>query len=113
MNNVGVTAENVSIPEPTQWDVPTDEMEEFLRWLNRPVPEILYVAVKAFRRDLPELLRNHDRELVAYHGEHRIGISPEARPLLDLCESLGLNRREVLIVGIHPSTYADTEIQVS
>ncbi len=43
---------------------------------------------KAFQRDLPELMKEHRRKWVAYHGNERIGIAPTKEELLQE----GLNR---------------------
>jgi hypothetical protein len=89
--------------------IPTAESEEFRRWLNEPIPEILQTAFAAFGRDLPELLRDHYREWAAYHGNRRIGISPDSATLYALCDAEGIDRADVFITGIYP----DDDIEVA
>ena len=50
------------------------------------------VPMKAFLRDLPELLKDDALrgQRIAYHGDERIGIAPSEEPLIPECLRLGL-----------------------
>lgn len=56
----------------------------------------------AFRRDLPELLKTHYRQWVAYHGEDRIGYGGTQFELYDECHRRGLRDDEFVVRSIEP-----------
>jgi hypothetical protein len=59
-------------------------------------------ALLAFWRDLPQLLQEHPRMWVAYHGDVRLGIGPTRFALWQECEHLGLQPEEFMIRSIEP-----------
>jgi hypothetical protein len=85
--------------------------EEF-RIGDRPSPSI-DEAFKAFRRDLPQLLREHPREWVAYHGDRSIGCGRSQVDLYESCLRRGYAEGEFLVhcvVG-EPETFDLKEFQ--
>jgi hypothetical protein len=102
MNHVAATKTDEPKVETPQSLVAADQLEAFNRWVNEPIPEILQTAFAAFEHDLPDLLRDHCREWVAYHGSRRIGISPDSAALYALCEAEGLNPMDVMVTAIYP-----------
>jgi hypothetical protein len=56
----------------------------------------------AFRRDLPELLKTHYRQWVAYHGENRIGFGRTQFELYDECYRRGLHDDQFVVRSIEP-----------
>jgi hypothetical protein len=56
----------------------------------------------AFRRDLPQLLRERYRQWVAYHGDERIGFSPSKRQLYQECLRRGLQPGTFVVRSIEP-----------
>lgn len=64
-------------------------------------------AAEAFERELPELLRTHPGEWVAYSGNRRIAMAPTSLQLGDLCAGVPTN--ELLIRRIRPD-YAGYEL---
>src|ERR1051325_49946 len=56
------------------------------------IPECIRLSQEAFRRDLPELLKQKKlfRQWAAYHPNERIGIGPRQRALKDECVKRGL-----------------------
>jgi hypothetical protein len=56
----------------------------------------------AFRRDLPELLKSHYRQWVAYHGENRVGFGRTQFELYDECYRRGLRDDEFVVRSIEP-----------
>jgi hypothetical protein len=56
----------------------------------------------AFRRDLPQLLRERYRQWVAYHGDERIGFSPSKRELYQECLRRGLQPGTFVVRSIEP-----------
>jgi hypothetical protein len=52
---------------------------------------------EAFYRDLPVLLRAHEGEWVAYHGEERLGFGGTQAELYRRCHSVGLRSDEFIV----------------
>jgi hypothetical protein len=76
------------------------------------VPEGIRGSQEAFFRDLPELLK--DRRLrgryIAYHGDERIGIARDDKPLIRECLRRGLKPEEYDILIIEPQSAEPEEI---
>ena len=49
--------------------------------LEREIPPMIRVAQAAFVRDLPQLIAEHRRSWVAYHGDRRVAIGSSKRQL--------------------------------
>lgn len=56
----------------------------------------------AFRRDLPELLKTHYRQWVAYHGEDRIRFGRTQFELYEECYRRGLHDDEFVVRSVEP-----------
>ena len=63
----------------------------------------------AFRRDLPQLLRERYRQWVAYHGDERIGFSPSKRQLYQECLRRGLRPGTFVVRSIEPEAPRETD----
>lgn len=78
------------------------------------IPEMIKKAQSAFRRDLPELLK--DRRLrgqwVAYHGEKRIGTGRSKQVLYQQCLRQGMTYGEFVVRLIAPAHDEETELPV-
>jgi hypothetical protein len=73
-------------------------------------PSPLYTqAQAAFYRNLPELLKTHDRQWVAYHGEECIGFARTQTKLYERCLRQGLKEDEFYLGFISEAAYADME----
>src|SRR5262249_28662694 len=59
-------------------------------------------ALRAFWRDLPQLLQERYRQWVAYHGDRQLGFARTKYELCQECERQGFARDEVLIRSIEP-----------
>jgi hypothetical protein len=59
-------------------------------------------AVRAFRRDLPGLLKERPRQWVAYHGDQCLGFAMTARELFRECLRRGIPDNEYIIRPIGP-----------
>lgn len=57
---------------------------------------------QAFRDELPQLLRTHYRQWVAYHNGQRIGFAPTQTQLYQTCLRQGYSRTEVLVRCVQP-----------
>jgi hypothetical protein len=68
------------------------------------IPPGIRRSTEAFRRDLPELLKNKRlfRRWVAYHGDERIGIARDPIDLYEECERRGLKQEEYAVCCIVP-----------
>ena len=65
--------------------------------LDREVPEMVRIAQDAFLRDLPELIAEHRRSWVAYHGDERVAIGSSKRQLFKECAARKLPRGEFVV----------------
>src|SRR5262249_3774918 len=66
------------------------------------ISPILERARIAFRRDLPQLLKERDRQWVAYHGDECLGFNDSSTPLYQECGRRGYPAEEVLLECIYP-----------
>ncbi len=68
------------------------------------LPEGIRASREAFRRDLPELMKDQDLrgDWVAYHGDERIGIDGDDEPLIRECIKRGLKADEYIVDVIEP-----------
>jgi hypothetical protein len=57
-------------------------------------------AMRAFWRDLPQLLQERYRQWVAYHGDRQIGFARTKYELYQECVRQGYNRDEILIRSV-------------
>jgi hypothetical protein len=58
---------------------------------------MIRVAQAAFRRDLRQLLRDHRRSWVAYHGDERVAIGSSKRQVFKVCTARKLSRGEFVV----------------
>jgi hypothetical protein len=65
--------------------------------LDREVPPLVRIAQAAFLRDLPQLIREHRRSWVAYHGEERVAIGSSKRRLFKECAARKLRPGEFVV----------------
>jgi hypothetical protein len=70
--------------------------------VNWPVPPLIERGLEAFRRDLPELLKKHQGQWVAYSGDRRLGIGRSKIERYQRCFRQGLKRNEFVVEGIGP-----------
>ncbi len=56
----------------------------------------------AFRRDLPELLKTHYRQWIAYRGNERIGFGRTQFEMYEACYRRGLQDDEFVVRSIEP-----------
>jgi hypothetical protein len=66
------------------------------------VAPIIARSQAAFRRDLPELMKTHYRQWVAYHGDVRVGFARNSFDLYDECFRRGLKRSEFVVRSVEP-----------
>lgn len=74
-------------------------------------PEIAR-AQEAFRRDLPELLKNRkaSQPWVAYHGDRRIGFGKSKTDLYQDCLRQGLRRGEFIVRAVESELPHDIDL---
>jgi hypothetical protein len=70
--------------------------------VNDGTPAIILEAHAAFLADLPEMLRDHYKQWVAYHGKHRIGFGQDSWALEEECVRQGYDENELLIYLVYP-----------
>lgn len=59
-------------------------------------------ALDAFRRDLPEMMKEHHREWVAYHGAIRLGFGKDDFDLYQRYMVQGYDPEELLVSPVEP-----------
>ncbi|MBW3538826.1 MAG: hypothetical protein KY476_01010 [Planctomycetes bacterium] len=75
-----------------------DERAAALRaLLEADPPPMITKSIAAFRRDLPELLKTHRGQWVAYHGDERIGFGRSKTDLYEACFRGGLSRDDFVV----------------
>jgi hypothetical protein len=76
------------------------------------IPEGIRRSLEAFRRDLPDLLKDKNLrgKRVAYQGDERIGIASNELPLLRECTKRGLEPGEFITDVIEPKPDEPEEI---
>ncbi len=75
----------------------------------RPVPPGILRSLTAFRRDLPELMKTHYGQWVAYHGDERLGFGRHKTPLFQECLRRGLQRGEFIVYMVIPEIPYDED----
>jgi hypothetical protein len=101
---------NDAIPEsdhprytlPPDYPCSPEEREEIEHWMNKPVSPAILAAEGAFRKELPELLKTHRGQWVAYSGSERLGIDPSHPSLYQKCLEQGLAPGQISMKYIDP-----------
>ena len=70
--------------------------------LDFQVPPLIEAAQAAFDAALPQLLKDHSGEWVAYQGEYQVGFARTKTELYQRCFALGLRRGEFVVRRIQP-----------
>jgi hypothetical protein len=68
--------------------------------IRASTPPVILEAQDAFFRDLPEMLKEHEGQWVAYYGSKRIGFSKSKTALWLECERLGY--QDFLVYMVYP-----------
>jgi hypothetical protein len=76
---------------------------------KQPVAQLCAQGQLAFYRRLPELLKKHDRQWVAFRGEELIGFAFTQTELYQRCVRRGLNEDEFVILFADEAALADLE----
>jgi hypothetical protein len=78
---------------------------------EQEIPEGIRLSQEAYRRDLPELLKQNNlaRQWVAYHRHERIGIARDGQSLRKKCYKLGLAVDEFFLGWIAPCGLEEEE----
>jgi hypothetical protein len=82
-------------PTDTADQTPPDETKSAL--LPIEIPPMIERSQAAFRRDLPELIKTHYYQWVAYHGDERIGFGRTETALYKECLRRGLKEDEFVV----------------
>jgi hypothetical protein len=99
---------------PPQADPPLPHTSGPLRKLEQVLgkrfPPLLFQSREAFRRDLPQLLRQHYRKWVAYSGDQQLGLCPSKTRLYQECLRRGLEPGQFLVFSIEPEVPREVEV---
>lgn len=69
---------------------------------NAPIAEMIQRSTRAFERDLPDLLKSHYRQWVAYHGEQCLGFARTETQLYQRCLRQNLREDEFVVRSVEP-----------
>ena len=98
-------------PNPNQLGPPPAKSPEAANrpmWYDEsPVLPVIVQSQIAFYRDLPELLKSHSRQWVAYLGDQRIGFGRTGTELYRECLRRGLNPEEFVVLFVDHSALSD------
>lgn len=104
----------MSISETTEEPALPDEpvMERSLL-ADLKVPPMIQKALDKHRRDLPELMKTHAYQWVAYHGEQRLEFGRSKRKLYHKYLARGLSIDELVVFGVEPELPDEVELDSS
>lgn len=77
------------------------------------VPPMIQKAMEKHRRDLPELMKRHADQWVAYRGEERLEFGRSKRALYRKYLDCGLNLDELIVLGVEPELPDEVELDPS
>jgi hypothetical protein len=111
------TPEETFVGQAVQPDSPKEQAppEEPMRSTLADIPThpMIQQALDRHRRDLPELLKTHRYQWVAYHGEQRLEFGRSKHKLYRKYLDRGLPREELLVLGVEPEMFDDDELDPS
>jgi hypothetical protein len=77
--------------------------------IGEELPPLISRGQEAFRRDLPQLLKERPGQWVAYHGDERIGFDSSKRALCQECLRQGLAPDVFVVRSIEPEVPREVE----
>jgi hypothetical protein len=77
------------------------------------VPPMIQKALDKHRRDLPELMKTHAYQWVAYHDEQRLEFGRSQRKLYFKYLDRGLSPDELVVFGVEPELPDEVELDSS
>jgi hypothetical protein len=80
-----------------------------LSLLDREIPPMIRIAQAAFLRDLPDLIAEHRRSWVAYHGDERVAIGSSKRQLFKVCAARKLPPGEFVVRLVEPEMHEEID----
>src|SRR5215831_14062396 len=99
----------MSTREETKEEAPPEEpMRSTLA--DIPIHPMIQQALDRHRRDLPELLKTHPRQWVAYHGDQRLEFGRSKHKLYWKYLDRGLPLEELLVLGVEAGMFDDDEL---
>jgi hypothetical protein len=100
--------------ETTKQPALPDELDMERSYLtNIKVSPTIQVALNKHRRDLPELMKGHANEWLAYRGEERLEFGRSKRALYNKYLDRGLNLDELVVLGAEPEMPDEIELHPS
>jgi hypothetical protein len=96
-------------PRPPVKDESCTQNGEASSWVEREVPPLIQRGQEAFHRDLPQLLKMHRGDWVAYSGDRQLGVGRSKRELYNRCLRQGLSLEDFVVRGIGPEMPAELD----
>jgi hypothetical protein len=78
-----------------------------------PIPPMIQRSLEAYRRDLPELMKTHYGQWVAYHGDQRLGFSRSKTALVQECLRRGIRDEEFIVDTVEPEIPDDDVLELT
>lgn len=75
---------------------------------SQPLP-MIQQSIDAFRRELPELLKTHRDQWVAYYGDERLGFGKTQTKLYQQGFRGGLTRNDFIVAFVEPGAFDPVE----
>ena len=98
----------MSTREETKEEAPPEEpMQSTLA--DIPIHPMIQKALDRHRRDLPELLKTHPKQWVAYHGDQRLEFGRTKHKLYWKYRDRGLSREELIVLAVEPELPDDLD----
>lgn len=101
------------VDETKEQVLPTEPERERSYLADIQVPPLIQKALEKHRRDLPELMKKHAGEWVAYRGEERLEFGRSQRALYHKYLDCGLRLDEVVVLGVEPELPDEVELDPS
>jgi hypothetical protein len=94
-------------------DLTAEEYLEVSSLADMKVPPMIQKAIEKHRRDLPELMKRHADQWVAYHGDERLEFGRSQRALYHKYLDRGLKPDELIVLGVEPELPDEVELDSS
>ena len=80
--------------------------------LEESIPVLIRQGRDAFRANLPQLMRHHSGQWVAFNGDKQVGLGGSKTEVYQHCLSRGLRPNQFLVMRIEVEATNDAELPV-
>jgi hypothetical protein len=97
----------------TEQALPDEPKWERSSLADTPILPMIKKALEKHRRDLPELMKRHADQWVAYRGEERLEFGRSRRALYRKYLDRGLSLDELVVFGVEPEMPDEADLDPS